>query len=132
MFIPNTRQSILNHDSLLGDVDEDIGDELSPNRKQRSFNIVPPHLLNSKKQLIEFSLNSSLAEKRAHLRARTEILKRTGFIETESAAVQKGWRTRGSSASESMFTHLTGTMEKCTKRAGALSMKFAPPEEIGN
>lgn len=127
VFIPDMRRSMHNHELSLGNLDEEIEDEV-----QRSSTFVPPHLLMGEKPLIEFSLNSSMAEKRAHLRARTEILRRTGFIETAATPVQTGWRTRGSSANANMFAHISGAMEKCTKRASALSMKFAPPEKIGN
>lgn len=49
---------------------------------QRATTFVPPHLT-VEKPVIQFSLNSGIAEKRAKLRAREKILNMTGFCEKE-------------------------------------------------
>lgn len=57
-------------------------DEEGDGNIQRATTFVPPHLT-VEQPVIQFSLNSGIAEKRAKLRAREKIFSMTGFCEKE-------------------------------------------------
>lgn len=89
----------------------------------RASTFVAPHLLvdQSGKDGITFSLNNSLAHKRAILRERTEILRMTGFIENASGKLQSRV-----SASKAVPAGIRGVPNP-GKKAGALSRQFEVP-----
>ncbi|GMH32754.1 hypothetical protein BSKO_00588 [Bryopsis sp. KO-2023] len=134
--IPTTMCSWHRQAPSLEDLDEENYDG-----PPRATTFVPPHLM-VEKPTIQFSLNSSIADKRAKLRARAEILRLTGFIENAPAPrVQRGWggghtnerhndRAGGISAEVSRTVGIVGGGPKggrSAKMVGALSKEFGAP-----
>ena len=83
MTIPHDSHPWPRTHEVLFEVDgEDQDDE------PKATTFVPPHLMVDK-PAIEFSLNGSMADKKAKLRARNKILRLTGFIEPSGMGYDK-------------------------------------------